>query len=197
MTRVTIYLCLAGSILAEVVATIALAESESLTKPIPGVISVVCFVAAFWLLSFPLRTMPAGIVYAVWSGLAIVLITAAASVWSKQALDVPVLIGIVLITVGVIVMNVLEIRAPLTRAVFSGTRKAARGDREKHARTSRFGADRICPWCVRQPEMPAREGLAQRVRTAGLARSLAAACYLAFSASFSRHFSFPTAASAS
>jgi small multidrug resistance pump len=75
MTRVTIYLCLAGSILAEVVATIALAESESLTKPIPGVISVVCFVAAFWLLSFPLRTMPAGIVYAVWSGLAIVLIT--------------------------------------------------------------------------------------------------------------------------
>jgi small multidrug resistance pump len=160
-----IYLCLAGLILAEVVATIALAESESLTKPVPGVISVVCFVAAFWLLSFPLHTMPAGIVYAVWSGLAIVLITAAAWVWSKQALDVPALIGIVLITVGLIVM--LEIRAPLTRAVFSGTRKAER-EIAKSARTLRFGADRICPWCVRQPEMPAREGLAQRVRTAGL-----------------------------
>ncbi len=108
MTRVTIYLCLAAAILAEVIATIALAESESLTKPLPSAIAVVCFVAAFWLLSFPLRTMPAGIVYAVWSGLAIVLITAAAWFWAKQALDVPALIGIALITAGVIVMNVFS-----------------------------------------------------------------------------------------
>jgi small multidrug resistance pump len=52
--------------------------------------------------------MPAGIVYAVWSGLAIVLITAVAWVWSKQALDLPALIGIVLITAGVIVMNMFS-----------------------------------------------------------------------------------------
>ena len=90
------------------IATIALAESESLSKPLPSTIAVVCFVAAFWLLSFPLRTMPAGIVYAVWSGLAIVLITVAAWVWAKQALDVPALIGIALITAGVIVMNVFS-----------------------------------------------------------------------------------------
>jgi small multidrug resistance pump len=194
MTRVTIYLCLAGSILAEVVATIALAESESLTKPIPGVISVVCFVAAFWLLSFPLRTMPAGIVYAVWSGLAIVLITAAAWVWSKQALDVPALIGIVLITVGLIVM--LEIRAPLTRAVFSGTRKAARGDREKREDVAVRRGSHLPVVCAATRNAGARRPGATRPNS-GLARSLAAACYLAFSASFSRHFSFPTAASAS
>ena len=94
--------------MSEVIATIALAESESLSKLIPSIIAVVCFVAAFWLLSFPLRTMPAGIVYAVWSGLSIVLITAVAWVWAKQALDMPALIGIALITAGVIVMNVFS-----------------------------------------------------------------------------------------
>ena len=89
MDRITIYLCLAAAILAEVIATIALAESESFSKPIPSIISVIGFVAAFWLLSFPLRTMPTGIVYAMWSGLAIVLITAVAWVWAKQSLRRP------------------------------------------------------------------------------------------------------------
>ena len=108
MSLVTTYLCLAGAILTEVIATIALAASKSLTKPIPSVISVFCFVAAFWLLSFPLRTMPTGIVYAVWSGLGIVLITAVSWVWAKQVLDAPALIGMALITTGVIVINVFS-----------------------------------------------------------------------------------------
>jgi small multidrug resistance pump len=108
MSPVTTYLCLAGAILTEAIATIALAASNSLTKPVPSIISVICFVAAFWLLSFPLRTMPTGIVYAVWSGLGIVLITAAAWVWAKQALDVPALIGMALIIAGVIVINVFS-----------------------------------------------------------------------------------------
>ena len=108
MSLVTTYLCLAGAILTEVIATIALATSNSLTKPVPSIIAVICFVAAFWLLSFPLRTMPTGIVYAVWSGLGVVLITAVAWVWSKQALDAPALIGMALITTGVIVINLFS-----------------------------------------------------------------------------------------
>ena len=105
MSLVTIYLCLAGAILTEVIGTISLAASKSLTKPVPSVISVFCFVAAFWLLSFPLRTMPTGIVYAIWSGLAIVLITAVAWIWAKQSLDVPALVGLAFITAGVFIIN--------------------------------------------------------------------------------------------
>jgi small multidrug resistance pump len=108
MSLVTTYLCLAGAILTEVIATTALAASKSLSKPVPSIISVFCFVAAFWLLSFPLRTMPTGIVYAIWSGLGIVLITAVAWVWAKQVLDLPALIGMALITAGVIVINVFS-----------------------------------------------------------------------------------------
>jgi len=108
MNLVTTYLFLSGAILAEVVGTTALAASDGLSKMIPSIVSVVSFVAVFWLLSFPLRSMPAGIVYAVWSGLGNVLITAVAWIWAKQALDLPALIGMALITVGVIVINVFS-----------------------------------------------------------------------------------------
>jgi small multidrug resistance pump len=99
---------LVAAILAEVIGTTALAASDGFSKPLPSTISIVCFVAAFWLLAFPLRVMPTGIVYAIWSGLGIVLITAVAWVWAKQALDAPALIGMALITAGVIVMNVFS-----------------------------------------------------------------------------------------
>ena len=105
ISPVTTYLCLAGSIITEVVATIALAASDSFSKPLASIISVACFAAAFWLLSFPLRTMPTGIVYAVWSGMSIVLVTTAAWVWSKQVPDLPALFGMTLITAGVVVIN--------------------------------------------------------------------------------------------
>ena len=105
MSVVAIYLCLAGAVVAETVATIALAASESLTRLVPSAIAVIGFVAAFWLLAFPLRVMPAGLVYAIWSGLGIVLITAVAWFWSKQTLDTPALIGLAFITIGVVVMN--------------------------------------------------------------------------------------------
>ena len=108
MSPVTTYLCLAGSILTEVIATIALAASESFSKPLASFISVLCFAVAFWLLSFPLRTMPTGVVYAVWSGLSIVLVTAVAWVWTKQVLDLPAFFGMALITAGVVVINVFS-----------------------------------------------------------------------------------------
>ncbi|MGA7455807.1 MAG: SMR family transporter [Methyloceanibacter sp.] len=117
MSPVTTYLCLAGSILTEVIATIALAASESFSKPLASFISVLCFAAAFWLLSFPLRTMPTGIVYAVWSGLSIVLVTAVAWVWTKQVLDLPALLGMALITSGVVVINVFSNSAMTEEAV--------------------------------------------------------------------------------
>ncbi len=120
MSPVTTYLCLAGSILTEVIATIALAASQSFSKPLASVISIICFAAAFWLLSFPLRTMPTGIVYAVWSGLSMVLVTAVAWVWTKQVLDLPALFGMALIAAGVVVINVFSSSATTDEAVSQG-----------------------------------------------------------------------------
>ena len=85
MTRT--YAILALAILAEVIATTALSRSASFTKLWPTVITVLGYAIAFWPLSFPLRVMPTGIVYAIWSGMGIVLISSVAWIWYRQTLS--------------------------------------------------------------------------------------------------------------
>jgi small multidrug resistance pump len=108
LASLKLYLILGAAITAEVVATTALARSESFTRIGPSLVAILGYAVAFWLLSFPLRSMPTGVVYAVWSGLGIVLITLVAWLWSKQPLDLPAIVGLSLILAGVIVVNVFS-----------------------------------------------------------------------------------------
>jgi len=96
----------------EVVATSALKASESFTRLGPSIIVVVGYAAAFYLLSLPLRTMPVGIVYAIWSGAGIVLISLVGWIAFRQHLDAAALIGIALILAGVAVINLLSKSIP-------------------------------------------------------------------------------------
>ena len=102
------YLYLVVAVIAEVVATSALAASHGFTKPMPSLVTVVGYGIAFYLLSLILRTIPVGIVYAVWSGLGIVLIAAVGAIWFRQSLDLPAVIGLGLILAGVVVVNVFS-----------------------------------------------------------------------------------------
>lgn len=106
------YAILALAILAEVIATTALSRSASFTRFWPTVITVVGYVIAFWLLSYPLRVMPTGVVYAIWSGMGVVLISAVAWIWYRQALDLAALIGLGLIIAGVLVVNLFSRSVP-------------------------------------------------------------------------------------
>jgi small multidrug resistance pump len=99
------WLYLAVAIVMEVVATSALKASDGFTRLLPSALVVVGYAAAFYLLSLTLRTMPVGVVYAVWSGVGVVLITLVGWLVFKQALDLPAFIGIALIASGVIVLN--------------------------------------------------------------------------------------------
>jgi small multidrug resistance pump len=102
------YLLLTAAIVAEVIATTALAGSAGMTRLWPTLTALVGYGAAFWLLSWTLQAMPTGVVYAIWSGLGIVLVTAVAWVWSKQTLDLPAILGMGLIVAGVFVVNVFS-----------------------------------------------------------------------------------------
>ena len=102
------YLFLLAAIVLEVVATTALARSASFTRLVPSLIAIFGYAGAFWLLSVPLRVMPTGVVYALWSGLGIVLITAVAWVWQKQVLDGAALLGLAMILAGVLVINLFS-----------------------------------------------------------------------------------------
>jgi small multidrug resistance pump len=52
--------------------------------------------------------IPVGIAYAIWSALGIVLISVVGFVYFKQRLDLPAVIGLGLIIIGVLVVNVFS-----------------------------------------------------------------------------------------
>lgn len=102
------YLYLAIAIIAEVAATSALKASEEFTNLIPSIIVVAGYGIAFYFLTLVLRVMPVGITYAVWSGFGIVLISVVGVLLYKQTPDVPAMIGMGLIILGVIVIHVFS-----------------------------------------------------------------------------------------
>ena len=105
MTTILTYILLLGAILSEVVGTSLLKASQQFTRLVPSVLTIVAYVASFYLLSVIVRTVPVGIVYAIWSGMGIVLISLVGWIVYRQALDMPAMIGLGLIVAGVIVVN--------------------------------------------------------------------------------------------
>ena len=99
------YFYLVVAILFEVIATTALKQTEGFTRLVPSLVSIAGYSLAFYFLSLPLRTMPVGVVYAIWCGFGIIFITAIGWVWFRQALDLPALAGMGLIMAGVMVIN--------------------------------------------------------------------------------------------
>lgn len=99
------YLLLFCAILAEVAGTTALKQSDGFTRPIWGFASMVGYGIAFYFLSLTLRTIPAGVAYAIWSGVGIVLIFVSASLFLGQKPDFPAILGMALIVAGVAIMS--------------------------------------------------------------------------------------------
>ncbi|QBQ97399.1 DMT family transporter [Paraburkholderia pallida] len=106
--RTSAWLFLLIAIVAEVVATSALRASEGFSRLVPSAVVVVGYGIAFYCLSLTLKNLPVGVVYAVWSGVGIVLITLVAMVLYKQVPDLPAVLGLGLIVAGVIVLNLFS-----------------------------------------------------------------------------------------
>jgi len=102
------YLLLGIAIVAEVIATSALRAAEGFTRLVPSIVVVIGYAVAFLCLSLTLKSIPVGIVYAIWSGLGIVLISVVAYFLYGQSLDLPAIIGMGLILVGVVVLNLFS-----------------------------------------------------------------------------------------
>jgi small multidrug resistance pump len=106
--RVPPYALLAIAIVAEVIATSAMRASDGFSRLLPSAIMVIGYGVAFYCLSLTIRSIPVGIVYAVWSGAGIVLITLVALVLYRQVPDVPAIVGLGLIIAGVAVLNIFS-----------------------------------------------------------------------------------------
>ena len=98
------WLILLVAILSETIATTALKASEGFTVLIPSVVVVVGYCLSFYFLSLTLRSIPVGVAYAVWSGVGVAFVTLFGVLVYNQKLDLPAMLGILLIMTGVVVM---------------------------------------------------------------------------------------------
>ncbi len=102
------YIYLFVAIIFEVIATTALKQTDGFTRILPSLMTISGYALAFYFLALTLRTMPVGIVYAIWSGAGIILITAIGWLLFRQSLDLPALVGMSLIMAGVLVINLFS-----------------------------------------------------------------------------------------
>ncbi|GAA6192553.1 SMR family transporter [Phaeobacter sp. NW0010-22] len=99
------------AVIAETIGTTALQASQQFSRFWPSALVVVAYGASFYLLALTLRTMNVGVVYAIWSGLGIVLIAIIGFFVFGQKLDLPALAGLGLIIAGILIIQLFSTSA--------------------------------------------------------------------------------------
>jgi small multidrug resistance pump len=107
MNKIT-WVLLFLAIVFETIGTSALKAANGFKNLVPSIIVAVGYVGAFYFLSLVLKTMPVAVAYAMWSVVGIILVALISWVYYKQPLDIPAIIGILLIVAGVIIMNIFS-----------------------------------------------------------------------------------------
>ena len=93
------------AISAEVIGTSCLRLSQGMTRPLPTLLVFSAYAIAMALLSKVGLRIPLGMTYALWSGIGTVAIVLVGRFAYSQLLSPPQLIGIGLITAGVVLVN--------------------------------------------------------------------------------------------
>ena len=106
MPKHVVYLIFA--VIAETIGTSALQSSQQFTRLWPSVLVVIAYAISFYLLALTLKYMPVGIMYAIWSGLGIVLIAGIGFFYFGQKLDGPAFLGLALIISGIVVIHLFS-----------------------------------------------------------------------------------------
>ncbi|MBF0785055.1 multidrug efflux SMR transporter [Muribacter muris] len=102
------WILLAISICCEVVGTTSLKYSDGFSKPVPTIIALLFFGLAFYFVSIVFKTLPVGLVYAIWSGVGIVITAIIAFFAFGQKPDLAGFLGMALIIAGVLVINLFS-----------------------------------------------------------------------------------------
>ena len=102
------YIFLVIAIIFELISTSTLKDTLGFTKLYPSLIVVIALCICLYLISHSMQFIPVGIVYASWAGLGIVAITIIAVIKYNQMPNIPTMIGIALIVIGVVVVNLMN-----------------------------------------------------------------------------------------
>ncbi|MGI3164712.1 DMT family transporter [Pseudooceanicola sp. 200-1SW] len=107
-----VYLTLIIAVALETIGTSALQASQQFTRLVPAVLTVLAYAGSFYFLSLTLRHMPVGVVYALWSGMGIVFIALIGYFVFGQRLDLPAILGMLMIGGGIAVIQLFSNTAP-------------------------------------------------------------------------------------
>ena len=97
------YVFLGVAILGEFCATNFLKMSDGFHNFGFTVVSMLGYLVTFYFLSISLKTIEMDVAYAIWAAVGIVLIAAFSVIYWKEPLNLPSVVGIALITIGVII----------------------------------------------------------------------------------------------
>jgi small multidrug resistance pump len=99
------WVLLAAAIGTEVAGTLALRASDGLTKLVPSIIVVAGYLASFGLLALVLKTLPVGIVYAIWAAVGVALVAVLGKLMFNDPVPPIAMVGMVLIVAGVVLVS--------------------------------------------------------------------------------------------
>ncbi len=108
MNIVTSYLFLALAVFLGVTSNSFAKSAEGFTLLVPSIITAITIVLCMFALSIVMKTIPIGITYASFAGLAIIATVVVGVIKYNQIPNLYTLIGLVLIIAGVLMVNLLS-----------------------------------------------------------------------------------------
>ena len=102
------YIFLVFAIVLEITGTSFVKDTAGFTRWIPSIICLITICFSYYLMSHVVSFIPVGITYATWSGLGITAITIIGIYKYNQIPNVPTIIGLILIIVGVVIVNTMS-----------------------------------------------------------------------------------------
>ena len=102
------YIFLTFAIVLEITGTSFVKDTAGFTRWLPTIICLMTICFSYYLMSHVVGFIPVGITYATWSGLGIAAITIIGVIKYNQIPNIPTIIGLTLIIVGVVIINTMH-----------------------------------------------------------------------------------------
>ena len=108
MTLTHAYILLGVAIMGEIISTGTLKATEGFTKWVTSLICILAISICMYTMSHVMKIVPIGITYATWSGVGIVAVSLIGILKYKQTPNIPTIIGLLFIIIGVIIVNTMN-----------------------------------------------------------------------------------------
>ncbi len=102
------YIFLGFAIVLEITGTSLVKDTAGFTRWLPSIICLITICFSYYLMSHVVGFVPVGITYATWSGLGITAITIIGVFKYNQIPNIPTIIGLTLIIIGVVIVNTMH-----------------------------------------------------------------------------------------